>query len=61
MTWAVIIFHMFLAVQKSFVPFKNICVRHTIFTATLSQELKSLHCEFLKFDEKLDLNSLLTL
>jgi len=37
MTWVVIIFHSFPAFQKSFVPFKNMWTRHTVFTVSLSQ------------------------
>jgi len=35
--WVIIIFHAFSAFQKSFVPFKHACMRHAIFTVSLSQ------------------------
>jgi hypothetical protein len=60
MTWMVIIFHSFPAFQKSWVPLKNMWTRHTVFTVSLSQWLKSVHLEFLQFDAKLDVTSLLT-
>ena len=55
--WALIIFQASPAFRKSFVPFKHACMKRVIFTASLSQYLKSFRRGFLQFNEKLDVNS----